>query len=145
MGQKNSRSIRKLNTHINCLYTNADQLNNKFSELELMVQSNSYDIILITEIKPKNQRFSIFPGEYSLDGYDMYHANIDSIIGRGCLMYAKKYIHVKEITLDNNFTEYILMELVNTDGQQILIGCIYRSPNSSNDNNNLLNLLVEEI
>jgi hypothetical protein len=41
---------------LKCLYTNADQLTNKITELILRARDKKLDIIGITEMKPKNSR-----------------------------------------------------------------------------------------
>ena len=145
MGPQNCRNEKVNIATLNCLYTNADQLNNKFNELELIVKSNNLDIIMITEVKPKNPRFTPRPGEYKLEGYDMYHVNIDTNVGRGCLFYVKLGLEVKEISVSNTFDEYILIEISCKNDKKIAIGCIYRSPNSSIYNNEKLNMMISEI
>ena len=54
-----------VNSHkLNCIYTNIDQLSNKFSELELLLYTDQPDIVLITEVKPKNSRYCPMVGEF---------------------------------------------------------------------------------
>lgn len=47
-----ARPLHKLDS-INCIYTNADCLTNKMSELRLHAKNSSPKIIGITEVKPK--------------------------------------------------------------------------------------------
>ena len=91
------------------MHTNADQLKNKFSELQLLVQAQNPDIIAITEVKPKNCRYQPIVGEYILDGYNIWSTNIDSENGRGCLLYTKKHLIVKDIRSKINFDEYVMV------------------------------------
>ena len=93
MGPKNSyatnpkRPVKKGNTictvnkkctmfkKLQFMYTNADQLSNKITELELRVQEHLPHIIGITEVKPKNSRYSMNEAEFSLEdtgNYKMY-------------------------------------------------------------------------
>ena len=57
---------------IHCMYTNADQLSNKITELELRVQEHLPHIIGITEVKPKNSRYSMNEAEFSLEDSGNY-------------------------------------------------------------------------
>ena len=110
------------NGKLSCIYTNADQLNNKFNELQLLVKTHDPDIIAITEVKPKNCRFQPQIGEYLLDGYDMWGANIENKSGRGCLLFFLLlffiFIHNKGINIhmtynnnDNKQSEIITLSL----------------------------------
>ena len=72
VNKKHINSSYVNNGKLSCIYTNADQLNNKFNELQLMVKTHDPDIIAITEVKPKNCRFQPQTGEYLLYGYNMW-------------------------------------------------------------------------
>ena len=91
VNKKHVNSSYVNNGKLSCIYTNVDQLNNKFNELQLMVKTHDPDIIAITEVNPKNCRFQPQIGENLLDGYNMWGggANIENKSGRGCLLYAK--------------------------------------------------------
>ena len=72
-----------VNSHkLNCIYTNIDQLSNKFSELELLIYTDQPDIVLITEVKPKNSRYCPMVGEFVVNGYSMWQTNVESITAR---------------------------------------------------------------
>ena len=60
------RLLHKLDS-INCLYTNADCLTNKMSELRLYAKNNNPKIIGITEVKPKNFRNNIQNCELAIE------------------------------------------------------------------------------
>ena len=51
------------------MYSNADAIMNKRTELEALVEIHKPEIISITEAKPKNCRFEIQPSEVQLSGY----------------------------------------------------------------------------
>ena len=59
-------------TKLNCIYTNADSLINKRTELEARVAKLHPMIIAVTEIKPKNARFNIEEVELSLKGHELF-------------------------------------------------------------------------
>ena len=52
---------------LDCFYTNADQLFNKMSELNVRTRDNKPNIIgtFITEVKPKANRYKLSTAEYS--------------------------------------------------------------------------------
>ena len=77
INKKHVNSSYVNNGKLSCTYTNADQLNNKFNELQLLVKTHDPDIIAITEVKTKNCRFQPQIGEYLLDGYNMWGAKIE--------------------------------------------------------------------
>ena len=59
-------------TKLNCIYTNADSLINKRTELEARVAKLHPMIIAVTEVKPKNARLNIEEVELSLKGYELF-------------------------------------------------------------------------
>ena len=69
---KRNFNVKKIDNLI-CFYTNADQYMNKRSEMEAYVEIFKPDIIGITEVKPKNGRFSVQESEVSLENYEMFH------------------------------------------------------------------------
>ena len=129
---------------MSCFYTNADSLSNKFAELQFLVSSKSEKphIIAITEAKPKNSRFIPSLSEFCLKDYEMYHVNMDAEGGRGILVYVLNTLSVSQVSFNFNFEESVWLELKLINSSKLLFGCVYRSPNSSNRNNDeLINLL----
>ena len=53
----NSTNMKYAYNQLNCMYTNADSIMNKFIEFKERVKMNNCLVIGITEVKPKNQRF----------------------------------------------------------------------------------------
>ena len=129
----------------NIMYTNADQLFNKFNELELLVQTKIPDIIAITEVKPKNNRYTPYVGELNLEGYTLWHTNIENEHGRGCIIYTLSNLNVRELRVKTHFTEFLLLEVFCKADAKLLVGCFYRSPNSGTENNQNLITLINEI
>ena len=72
----------------------------------------SPNIIGLTEMKPKNPRYLLQEAEIGIDGYECWPAISSS--GRGVAIYTM------------------------CRGDKLLVGCVYRSPNSTNENNALL-------
>ena len=91
----NSRLLHKLE-NVNCIYTNADCLTNKISELRLQVKNHNPQIVGITEVKPKNFRYQLSNSEIALEGYELFGSNLQNKTGRGVCIYIYK-IHYKQI------------------------------------------------
>jgi len=65
---------------------------------------------------------------------------------RGILVYVKEYLSCKQINISNNFGEYVLLQLdVNNNNKKLNIATIYRSPNSSQENNTKMCSLINDI
>ena len=131
---------------INITYTNADQLKNKMNELTQYIQYTDTlpQIIAVTEIKPKNNRYPVFPAEYNLPDYVTYHKNVDNNIGRGIIIYVHESLVARQILPCTEYQESLWMEVQLTGKDKLLIGCIYRSDSGTQENNDqLLDLLNE--
>ncbi|CAG2224961.1 unnamed protein product [Mytilus edulis] len=103
---------------LNCFYTNADQLFNKMSELIVRTRDNKPNIIGITEVKPKANRYKPSTAEYSIPevgNYKMFEKNIKSDEGRGLLMYVDSNLEATEITMKTEFQENIFIKVTCTE------------------------------
>ena len=82
----NSNAISKSMT-VTCLYTNADQLQNKMEKLCVYVNEYNPTLILVTEVLPKNNKtikLSCDSVIYTIDGYSIF-AGVNE--GRGVNIY----------------------------------------------------------
>ena len=121
-------------------YTNADGLLNKRDELLIHIEEFQPKIIAITEIVPKKVQ-EFIQWEYSLDRYDMFCNENPS---RGVALYLDKTLNAQECILrDNTFKEAVLCHFETNDKEKCLVGCIYRSPNSTEENTQELNKLLK--
>ena len=67
---KGKRKINKTGKNkLVVLYTNADTLSNKMNLLLQQIDKNKPHIICITEVKPKNYRYSLQTSEINIEGY----------------------------------------------------------------------------
>ena len=105
-----------------------------------MVQQFKPGIIALTEVLPKNKLFDITPEIYNIPGYIVYHSNLN--IGRGLVIYISKLLCTTNLQLDTNFEESIWCKVKLNKTDSLLFGCIYRSPNCSEENTeNLFKLM----
>ena len=54
------------------LYTNADQLVNKWDDLCMQIAGTEPDVIMITDVIPKAQLFPLSPALLAVDGYNLF-------------------------------------------------------------------------
>eukprot|EP00794_Sanderia_malayensis_P016301 gene16301-17938_t len=134
-------SVNKLR----CFYTNSDSLMNKRIELQAVIVSDCPDIICITEFAPKNTSTPIQEVELQIEGYDMF-SNINKL-KRGVLIYTRKNLKPTLSTAEDVWesNEACWCEIKLKDGDKLLIGCIYRSPNSVDTNNDKMMNNIKEI
>ncbi|MCG8431354.1 MAG: hypothetical protein MJA29_09310, partial [Candidatus Omnitrophica bacterium] len=82
--------------------------------------------------------------EYSLQDCDLF-INKDPM--RGTALYIHKHLNAKECNIfeRHDFKEAVWSDFKGKDGKKILIGCIYKSPNGTEENKEkLLNILRDE-
>lgn len=116
------------------------------AELRLRINqtNNIPEFIMINEAKPKNQRYSVTEAELQITEYNMF-SNISKNEGRGIVIYIKNSLLAREITFDVNYQESLWIEVTLEKGDTLLMGCMYRSPNSESINNQHLNKLIREV
>lgn len=117
-------------------YMNADCLLNKISELQVHITLYSPDIIVVSEVftKGRNARL-VNCNEYKLQGYVCYTGNVTENC-RGVFIYVKEGIPADACEIMNNmeFQESTWCELRLNRRDKVLIGGIYKSPNTSIEN-----------
>ena len=108
----------------------------------IKIQKMNPDIIGLTEVKPKNSRFRLQNAELNINGYTCFH-NIETN-GRGVALYVKTHLNAFETNFSDKafFSDSVWCQINLINDDKLLIGCVYRSPSSSSENNkNLSNLL----
>ncbi len=125
--------------NLKCIYSNVDSLMNKRNELLHMIGKDNPDIICLTEILPKNTRYKVEVPELQLEGYDVF-TNINEVtLHRGVVIYTKKNIGAVPSNINANFSESVWCEVPLQKDDRLCVGCVYRSPNSTQANNDKLN------
>lgn len=125
---------------LSVFYTNADNLVNKLDELKVRIQLRSFDVLVITEVYPKTgSSKDISDSELNIDGYRLYRSNVEEH-SRGVVIYVANHISsniMLELT-NHSFSESVWVELRWNSNETFLLGGVYRSPQSSSENNTLL-------
>ena len=98
---KNKKTHISAISNLKCMYTNCDTLTNKTSELKLAIDSNHPDIIVLTEVTPKNNRYILQKSEIEIKGYNLYISDFEETNTRGVAVYVKKYITSNQVELAN--------------------------------------------
>ena len=129
---------QKQNYGLKIMYTNARSIVNKIQELRLYAHTNNPDIIAITESWTNS---SITNQYLDIPNYTIVsrHDRNDTTNGRGggILIYVKHPIKSYETTSSSQFNQFASIE-VSLPNDVISLHVIYRSPNSSSENNKLL-------
>ena len=126
---------------ISFCYTNADSLLNKMDELKLLIDDKKPDIIAITESMPKNNA-NIPINEFNIPGYDSF---VNKNPKRGVIIYANSQLNAEECQElnENPFEENTWINFTSKEKKSILVGCIYKSPNSTSKNEEELYKLIK--
>ena len=123
-------------------YTNADTLTaHKISELESRIEANHPDVICITEVNSKNPQDPVGDEAYNIVGYSM----IKSGLGRGIIIYSANHLLATQLEISSSFESSLWVNIKITKEHNVIIGTIYRSPNSKTENNEKLLSLIQDI
>ena len=110
----------------------ADPIRNPLGRNKLSVYK-----LVFTEINAKNTSRQMVESEISLKGYCVYH-NLEKR-NRGICIYIREDLNSCESEIKADFKESLWVEIRESVVQKTLIGCVYRSPNSTEENNRDLN------
>ena len=110
------------------------------------MHENETDIALITEIKPKFTQDPTTAQQLCIDGYDLF-TNIEKVAVRGIAIYVHSSLSkfVTDIGITVQLKEYIWLKLRIRGNDALIIGCIYRSPSSPDDNDKMLNRMIKTV
>ncbi|KAK3097774.1 hypothetical protein FSP39_013056 [Pinctada imbricata] len=118
---------------------------NKLDELKCRYVQTESDFIALTEVLPKNNRYPIDKAEIQLDGYEMFPENFPGNMRRGTVIYVKEELHAVELDLHTEFTECVFIKVDIEKSESLLIGCIYKSQSSDENNIRELNRLIRKV
>ena len=133
--------------NLRCIYTNADSLLNKIEEFKIRFLSdeNIPDIIAITEVVPKNTRYTLNKADIELSGYELFPRNFSGSARRGVIIYVRKKLQAVEVDIDTEFKESVWEKLNLNGNDKLLFGCVYKSPSSNEANLTALNGLISKV
>ena len=123
------------------MYSNVDGLLNEKYELISIVEKDQPIIIALSEIKPKRQ-FDFKIAEYNIPGYTLF---VNHKIKRGVTIYAHVCLSAQLFNTlnDSGLEESVWCQLSTLNNTNVLLGCIYKSPNTTEQNENIIFCLFE--
>ena len=77
----------------------------------------------------------------AIDGCDIFHTLEEE--GRGVCLSAKQDLRPTLVTLDNSFKESVFIKCQLDRGENAVFGLLYRSPNSTDEDNKQLNTTLQ--
>ena len=132
---------------LKCFYTNADSFLNKRTEILTVIESDIPDVICVSEVLPKFFKFQVQISEIKIDGYDCFTNIASDTQGiRGVGMYVRRELGAQQVVLRGGqaeAVESVWCEVPLQDDDKLLLGTVYRSPNSTPENNKRLNDLMK--
>ena len=92
---------------------------------------------------PKNARYPLTPEEISIPGYKLY-MKTGRKEDRGIAIYVSESVSAWQVEMTTIVDEALWIRMRGAKNKEILKGCVYRSPQSTKENNaTLRNVLVE--
>ena len=122
---------------LSVIHSNCQSAMNKRSEVSGLIDSQNPDILALTEFGAAN---TVNDGELGIEGYSLYrgdHSSGGGGLGRGVALYVKNELNHSPCpmfdSLEFDCCSWCTIKL--SDGKKLLVGVVYRSPNSSEENN----------
>ncbi|KAK3106090.1 hypothetical protein FSP39_012594 [Pinctada imbricata] len=75
----------------------------------------------------------------------MFPGNFPTIGLRGVLLYVRNELKAVEVESGSEFKESVWVKINLKDNDKLLLGCVYKSPSSTEENHKLLNDMVRNI
>ena len=116
------------------MYTNIDSISNKMDELNAKIAELNPDVIGLTEVKPKNTCYQLSAQELNIDGYTAFV----NLSGRGVALYVKDYYGAVDFKPKQEADAAVWCTVKISGTETMIIGVVYRSPNSSEQQNRSL-------
>ena len=131
---------------LNFLYTNIDTYSNKKTDLQIKQQTckNKPNIIILTEINAKHYKYPVAESELQINDYNLFITNLLNKDYRGIAVYVDNKVQSMQLDDVTTFNENILLKITNNN-KDIIICCIYRSPNSDLINDMKLYQIINRV
>ena len=102
------------------------------------INTNNPDILVLTEVAPKNNRYLLQKSELEIKGYSLYINNFEEKGVRGVAIYVKKNIATMQVYPKESAPDTAWVEIKASKNKRMIIGGIHRSHSNSSDNNEKL-------
>lgn len=134
-------------SNLKIIYTNADCLSNKRTDLKLLIDSVDCkpDVIAITEVNSKSAKNKMQESEFYMDDYEQFSVNIGVNNARGIMLFVNKSLVSSQVDVTTKFEECLFVHIKGNDNNKITIGVFYRSPSSLRDNDEYLCNTINQV
>ena len=134
-------SKKKKESSVYILYSSVDGLLNKKDELISIIEKDQPMIIALSEIRPKRQ-YDFNIAVYNIPGYALF---VDNKVKRGVAIYAHVTLNAQLFNTlnDSGFEESVWCQFSTLNNTMVLLGCIYKSPNTTEQNVKIIFSLLE--
>jgi len=87
------------------IYTNADCLTNKRTELKLFLNSLNFkpSVISVTKVNAKKSKNKMQESEFTLDGYNLFCSHVGDEKYRGILMYVDNNLQSSQMEINSEY------------------------------------------
>ena len=75
----------------------------------------------------------------------IFGCNLHNKTGRGCAIYVKNNVQANPVEFSSKFQESVWISVKLEGGDELLVGCIYRSNSGTDENNECLLKLLNEV
>jgi exonuclease III len=135
-----------MQSKLRCIYINARSIVNKIKELVLMIEDENADVVAITETWLNDK---IADEEMNISGYTLFRRDRKDKIklrGGGVAMYIKNELNpvCKSEFSEDSFAESLWCSIT-CGSENTLLGVCYRSPDSSESNDEKLYSLLNDV
>ena len=114
-------------------------------ELRLEATNSEPKVIAICEINPKNFRYELKEAEIQIHNYTFHHNSLEKNDERGIAIYIHKSLEANSVNVSTNPRESVWLEITLNNNDKLLIGCAYRSPSNTKEQNNDFILMMKEM
>ena len=141
LNRRGAQGRLSVNGLLKFIEINACSLRNKKNDLRDLAQAKDLKLISVTETWCKDW---MSDGSLSLDGYTMYRCDRKEANGGakggGTILYVRNDIEQRSCKALNtgDYDSSVWCWIMLKGGKKVLVGSIYRSPNSSRENNERL-------
>ncbi|KAK4307663.1 hypothetical protein Pmani_020588 [Petrolisthes manimaculis] len=125
----NKKGGNNTDQRLRVYYTNVDNsVLSKYEELIALTTIDKYDIILLSEIKPKFGQIPDIP-TMNILGYNLYTNDLHATNTRGVSVYVHSTLNSKQTisTVTNTYNDSVWIIGNGSRNSKLLIGCVYRS------------------
>ena len=119
---------------------------NKRNVLMQSIYSQNADVICISEVLPKNVSIPVTNAEIKIPGYHCFNNLESKFCHRGVLIHVKDTLDATSFELSTDFAECTGCEVkFENENKNLMIFCVYRSPNNSDENDIKLNEFLQHL